>query len=190
MQLVERHLVRKDHPHYASIDAAAFASKNLYNQANYQIRQAFIHEGTYLPYAEIFHRIKQMDCYKALPAKVANSILILLHHNWVAFFETLKAYQADPSRSTGRPKLPTYSGLGEGAQPPHLRHASALKARLQANGEAGAIGLTHRDRHLHHRVAAGGPGAHRAAAGGVYHRSGVRPAGRAGRGGPTAGFGA
>src|SRR5690349_7915185 len=44
MLLVERHLVRKDHPQYASIDAAAFASKNLYNQANYQIRQAFIHE--------------------------------------------------------------------------------------------------------------------------------------------------
>jgi putative transposase len=78
MQLVERHRVTRDHPQYVSIDAAAFASKNLYNQANYQIRQAFIHEGTYLPYAEMFHRLKQLDCYKALPAKVANSILILL----------------------------------------------------------------------------------------------------------------
>ena len=78
MQLVERHLVTRDHPQYALIDATAFASKNLYNQANYQIRQAFIHEGTYLPYAEMFHRLKHLDCYKALPAKVANSILILL----------------------------------------------------------------------------------------------------------------
>jgi putative transposase len=68
MQLVERHLVTRDHPQYASIDAAAFASKNLYNQANYQIRQAFIREGTYLPYAEVFHRVKGMDCYHALPA--------------------------------------------------------------------------------------------------------------------------
>ena len=64
MQLVERHRVTRDHPQYALIDAAALASKNLYNQANYQIRQAFIHEGTYLPYAESYHRIKQMDCYK------------------------------------------------------------------------------------------------------------------------------
>ena len=78
MQLVERHLARSDQSAYAIIDAAAFASKNLYNQANYQIRKAFIHEGTYLPYAEIFHRVKQLDCYQALPAKVANSILILL----------------------------------------------------------------------------------------------------------------
>ena len=78
MHLVEQHLIRTADPQYAAIDAAAFASKNLYNQANYQIRQAFIREGKYLPYAEIFHRVKWMDCYKALPAKVANSILILL----------------------------------------------------------------------------------------------------------------
>ena len=68
----------KDQPEYAIIDAAAFASKNLYNQANYQIRQAFLHEGTYLPYAEMYHRLKQMDCYKALTASVANSILMRL----------------------------------------------------------------------------------------------------------------
>ena len=114
MQLVERHLVTKDHPQYALIDAAAFASKNLYNQANYQIRQAFIHEGRYLPYAEIFHRLKHLDCYKALPAKVANSILILLHKNWIAFFAALEAYQADPSRFTGRPGLPKYKDKVKG----------------------------------------------------------------------------
>jgi putative transposase len=114
MQLVERHLFSKDRPEFAIIDAAAFASKNLYNQANYQIRQAFLHEGTYLPYAEIFHRIKHMDCYQALPAKVANSILILLHKNWLAFFAALEAYKADPSRFTGRPRLPKYKDKVKG----------------------------------------------------------------------------
>jgi putative transposase len=114
MRLVERHLIRKDDPRFAVVDQAAFASKNLYNQANYQIRQSFIHEGKYLPYAEIFHRIKQMDCYKALPAKVANSILILLHKNWVAFFEASDAYKTDPSCFTGRPKLPKYKDKEKG----------------------------------------------------------------------------
>ena len=70
MKLVEQHLIRKSDPRYASIDAAAFASKNLYNQATYQIRQAFIHEGKYLPYAEIFHRVKHMECYQALPHRL------------------------------------------------------------------------------------------------------------------------
>ena len=114
MHLVERHLVKKDHPHFAIIDAAAFASKNLYNQASYQIRQVFIPEGKYLPYAAIFHRIKHMDCYQALPAKVANSILILLHKNWIAFFAALDAYTADPARFTGRPRLPKYKDKVKG----------------------------------------------------------------------------
>jgi putative transposase len=74
VKLVEQHLIRKIDPRYTVIDQAAFASKNLYNQATYQIRQAFIHEGKYLPYAEVFHRIKHMECYQALPRKVSNSI--------------------------------------------------------------------------------------------------------------------
>lgn len=114
MQLVERHLVKEDDPRFAVIDAAAFASKNLYNQANYQIRQAYIHQGKYVPYAGVFHLVKGMDCYKALPAKVANSILILLHKNWVSFFAALEAYKADPSAFTGRPKLPKYKDKGKG----------------------------------------------------------------------------
>jgi putative transposase len=114
MQLVERHLIRKDDPRFAVIDQAAFASKNLYNQANYQIRQSFIHEGKYLPYAEIFHRLKQHDAYRALPCKVSNSILIQLHKNWLSFFEASKAYQDDPSSFTGRPKLPRYKDKEKG----------------------------------------------------------------------------
>ena len=72
MHLVERHLVKTDDARFAIIDAAAFASKNLYNQALYQIRQAYIHQGAYVLYAEVFHLIKGMDCYKALPAKVGS----------------------------------------------------------------------------------------------------------------------
>jgi putative transposase len=114
VKLVEQHLIRKTDPCYASIDAAAFAAKNLYNQATYQIRQAFIHEGKYLPYAEIFHQIKHMDCYQALPRKVSNSILILIHKNWVAFFKANEAYKEDPSKFLGRPQIPGYKDKEKG----------------------------------------------------------------------------
>jgi putative transposase len=114
VKLVEQHLIRKSDSRYASIDAAAFASKNLYNQATYQIRQAFIHEGKYLPYPEIFHRIKHTECYRALPRKVSNSILILIHKNWVAFFNANEAYQKDPSKFTGRPNIPGYKDKEKG----------------------------------------------------------------------------
>ena len=108
MQLVEQHVISKSDPDYALIDAAAFASKNLYNQATYQIRQAYIREGTYLPYAEIFHRLKHQECYQALPRKVSNSILILIDKNWRSFSEALKEWFEHPEKFTGRPKLPGY----------------------------------------------------------------------------------
>ena len=48
MQLVEQHVIDRNDLRFAVIDDAAFKSKNLYNAANYEIRQAFIHEGKYL----------------------------------------------------------------------------------------------------------------------------------------------
>lgn len=114
MKLVEQHRIRKDDPRFALIDQATFASKNLYNQATYQIRQAFMHERKYLPYAEIFHRIKHMECYQALPRKVSNSILILIHKNWGAFFKANEAFTEDPSKFVGRPKIPGYKDKEKG----------------------------------------------------------------------------
>lgn len=114
MQLVEQHLIRRSDPCYQAIDQAAFASKNLYNQANYQIRQAFIHQGKYLSYAAIFHRLKHHAAYCALPRKVSNSLLIALHHNWIAFFKEMEAYQEDPSKFLGRPRPPSYKDKEKG----------------------------------------------------------------------------
>ena len=114
MQLVEQHVISRTDSRYKAIDAAAFASKNLYNQATYQIRQAYIHEGKYLPYAEIFHRVKHLECYRALPAKVSNSILILIHKNWISFFRALEEWKAHPEKFTGRPKIPGYKPKEKG----------------------------------------------------------------------------
>ena len=108
MQLVEQHLIRTSDPRFGAIDQASFASKNLYNQATYQIRQAYLHEGNYLPYAEIFHRVKHLECYRALPRKVSNSILILIDKNWRSFRTALKEWDAHPEKFTGKPKIPGY----------------------------------------------------------------------------------
>ena len=48
MQLVEQHVIKRADRRYAAIDRAAFASKNLYNAANYELRQAFIFQGVSL----------------------------------------------------------------------------------------------------------------------------------------------
>ncbi len=114
MQLVEQHIIEKHDPRYSVIDEAAFESKNLYNAALYEIRQSFIHEGWYLNYHEMDRRMKQHEAYKALPAKVSQQILMLLDKNWKSFFEALKAYEEDPSKFLGRPKLPKYKHKTEG----------------------------------------------------------------------------
>ncbi len=114
MQLVEQHVIDRKDPRYSVIDEAAFKSKNLYNAALYELRQAFIHEGKYLNYTEMDRRMQSHEAYKALPAKVSQQVLVLLDKNWTAFFEARAAYEEDPSKFTGRPRLPKYKHKTEG----------------------------------------------------------------------------
>ncbi len=114
MQLVEQHVIDRHDPRYRVIDEAAFKSKNLYNAANYEYRQAFIHEGKYLTYNEVQKRMQSSDSYKALPAKVSQQILLVLDRNWKGFREGLEAYYEDPSKFLGRPKPPKYKHKTEG----------------------------------------------------------------------------
>jgi putative transposase len=114
MQLVEQHSISKSDPRYAIIDRAAFASKNLYNLANYHMRQSFIHQGKYIGYAEVYHLVKHEPAYQALPRKVSNDVLRLLDKNWKAFREALAAYDEDPSQLLGRPCLPKYKDKQQG----------------------------------------------------------------------------
>jgi putative transposase len=95
-------------PRFTAIDRAAFASKNLYNAANYLVSQSFIKECIYLNYQEMHRRMKDDDAYKALPAKVAQWVLRILDQNWQSFFAARAAWQEDPSQFLGRPKLPGY----------------------------------------------------------------------------------
>src|SRR5262249_297394 len=114
MQLVERHVIKRADPRFAAIDAAAFASKNLYNAANYGVRQAFIHKGVYLDYHEMGRRMQRHEAYRALPAKVAQWVLRLLNKNWRNFFAARAAWEDDPSQFLGRPKLPGYKEKQQG----------------------------------------------------------------------------
>ncbi len=108
MQLVERHVIKKSDPRYAPIDKAAFASKNLYNAALYEIRQSFIHQGKSISYNQMDKIMQKHEAYQALPRKVSQQVLKLLDKNWKSFFAALEAYNEDPSKFLGRPKVPGY----------------------------------------------------------------------------------
>ncbi len=108
MKRVEQHIIEKAHSQFHAIDEMALASKNLWNLANYHVRQSFIFQHIYLNNTAIFHQIKQTEAYQALPAKVANQVLLQLHGAWTAFFEAMEVYRQHPERFQGRPGLPKY----------------------------------------------------------------------------------
>jgi putative transposase len=117
MQLAEQHVIGRDDPRYAVIDGAAFKAKNLYNAALYHVRQSFIFEGKYLKYQKMDKIMQQHEAYQALLRKVSQQVLKVLHENWVSFFKQCEAYRKDPSKFTGRPKLPNYKHKTEGRFP-------------------------------------------------------------------------
>jgi IS605 OrfB family transposase len=114
VQLAEQHVIGRNDLRYSVIDEAAFKSKNLYNAANYEYRQAFIHQGVYLNYNDVQKRMQPHEAYKALPTKVSQQILMVLDRNWKGFREGLAAYYEDSSKFRARPKPPKYKHKTEG----------------------------------------------------------------------------
>src|SRR5260370_224380 len=72
MQLVEQHVINRHDPRYSVIDEAAFKSKNLYNAALYELRQAFFHKGKNLNYNGMDRRMQSHKPSKALQATAAH----------------------------------------------------------------------------------------------------------------------
>jgi hypothetical protein len=97
-RLVEQHRIYPTDPRYEVIDAASFASKNIYNSANYEVRQHFFATGHILSYETLYHWVKKSDAFLALPQKVSQQTVLQVARAWAAFREARKAYRQDPSR--------------------------------------------------------------------------------------------
>ncbi|MGB9763629.1 MAG: RNA-guided endonuclease InsQ/TnpB family protein [Minisyncoccia bacterium] len=109
---VERHIIYPKNHYYKILDEFCFKSKNLYNFANYQIRQKFFSENKYISYNQIDKLLKQegMDFdYRNMPtAQSAQQTLRLLDKNWKSFFKSIKDWNKHKEKYMGRPKLPSY----------------------------------------------------------------------------------
>ncbi|GFZ96241.1 transposase [Okeania sp. KiyG1] len=114
MRLVERHIIQPNHRFYQSIDRLCFFSKNLYNYANYLIRQSFIYKRIYRHYNDIQKTLQHTEVYKALPAKVSQQILMVLDRNWRSFLAANKIAKDKEDKFLGRPKLPKYKNKETG----------------------------------------------------------------------------
>ena len=108
VQRCEQIIIKKDHPKFKIIDEMCFNSKNLYNEANYVIRQKFIESGEYIPYKDMNFEFKTHENYKLTFSQPANCTLRLLDKNWKSYFASIKDWKEHPNKYLGMPKLPKY----------------------------------------------------------------------------------
>lgn len=114
MKLVEKHLVRPSKSFFGEIDLLAFLSKNLYNCAVYQCRQAFFAGNKIPSYNRLYHRLKTGIDYQALPAKVAQLVIKQAVKCFDDYFAAIRSYRQDSSKFLGEPKLPRYKHKSSG----------------------------------------------------------------------------
>lgn len=120
---VEKHQIKIN----KAVDQLCFKCKNLYNKANFVVRQRFIEtskeveqgkkeHAEWIRYNELDKLCKQEDWseYRDLPAQTAQQTLKLLEKNWKSFFQSIKQWKKYPEKFKSRPKLPSYKHKEKG----------------------------------------------------------------------------
>jgi len=121
LQLVERHIIRKSSEFYKFIDEYSFKVKNLYNYANYIIREEFIRTSkdenikTTIPREyDLTKLLSKEELYSVLMVQTSQQTIKLLYKNWKSFFVTIKDWSKNKEKYKGKPNLPKYKHKTKG----------------------------------------------------------------------------
>ena len=105
----ERHLIKKSNPMWKTVDYYCFQAKNIYNAANYIVRQEFINNGKWIKYYELDKIMRSNLTYYELGSQASQMVLRLLEKNWKSFFIGIKLYSmGNKNNFLGKPNLPKY----------------------------------------------------------------------------------
>ena len=112
IQQVEKHVIKKSHPYYNMFCEFTHLAKNLYNHANYLVRNEFTETGKWLR-SQTLDKILREDLefpdYRNMPAaQSAQQVLHLLDNNWKSFFSSIKDWSKNKDKYSGQPRLPKY----------------------------------------------------------------------------------
>jgi len=108
MQLAERVQVRK----IPALSLLCHRAKNLYNLANFYVRQELFHLGNVLTYFNLDFMLRKQQAYQVLPAQTAQQVLRQLAGDWRSFFAGCRAYRHNPRKFLGVPRPPKYKLAG------------------------------------------------------------------------------
>lgn len=108
--IVEKHIIRPGQEAWQECDSLCFKSKNLFNQALYQVRQNFFLTGKYLNYKTLQKQLQvnKTPAYYDLNTKVAQLVLKDLDQDFRSFFAALLEKKKNPSKFSGSVNLPKY----------------------------------------------------------------------------------
>ncbi|MDQ7036871.1 MAG: transposase [Anaerolineae bacterium] len=127
--MVESYLIKRHDPRWAACDEAAWFSKNIYNCANYIMRQAYFADrkefrqtGEWgdtqkqLSYKVLYKAVRKQyrQDYYALPKRVANETVKQVVRDWQSYTASHIDYQQNPHKYQGRPQLPRYKNTTRG----------------------------------------------------------------------------
>ena len=112
VQRVEKHIIKQNNLYYPMLCDFGHKSKNLYNHANFLVRNEYTKNNKWLRYNDLDKILKadlEFDDYRQMPtAQSAQQILRLLDKNWTSFFKSIKDWSKNKDKYLGRPKLPKY----------------------------------------------------------------------------------
>jgi putative transposase len=139
LELTETIIITFEHNNFKQIDKLCFQSKNLYNYANYIIRQEFIKNRKWIRYNDLEKIIRSTpigeELFTSIPNNTSQQILMILDRNWKAFFASIKSYMKNKDKFIGRPKLPKYKHKIDGRNLLIFTYAQ--------------IGYNHKDTYIH-----------------------------------------
>ncbi len=108
VQLAERVQVRKT----PTLSLLCHRAKNLYNLANYYVRQELFYLESVSTYYDLDFILHGQPAYQALPAQTAQQVLRQVAGDWRSFLAACKAYRDDPTKFLGVPRPPRYKSRG------------------------------------------------------------------------------
>ncbi|MCP3930300.1 MAG: IS200/IS605 family element transposase accessory protein TnpB [Bacteroidetes bacterium] len=101
-------------PQFKRLKALTGHAKNLYNQALWTLREAYLATGNYFSYPKMDKAMKQIENlegevnYRLLKAKVAQQTLRRLDKNFKAFFKANQDFKNHPQKYKGQPRPPKF----------------------------------------------------------------------------------
>ena len=104
----EQHYIKPTSPFFKIVDNMCFCSKNIYNLANYFIRQKYINDKTFISRFDMQAIMKTQDCYRELGSNTGQVTIQMLNSAWQGFFSATKDYTKNPSKYYAKPKIPKY----------------------------------------------------------------------------------